>query len=158
MSYGIFYGFTAMLCPSDSVGSSDSVALDVTVRGFSFDPIPQHIDLVWQDITGCFISAGYLRVAALLGGLPHEWNAAAGTFAITGTAAQRTEIFYLLARNMSDEMEPERPCSVLIEFYLSHTPPQLVIHAHHKAVYSWRVDQLKPSPVFQFRAKDPVAC
>lgn len=139
----VCYEFTAMAC------LPDSIALYVTVRGVPFDLTPQQTGVLWQDITECFVSAGFFRVSALLSGLSYDWNGA-GTFVIKGPDTQREEIFHLLTHSFSEGREPDRPYSMSMEFYVSRNPPQVTIHAHHRAVYSWQVDQLKPSPVFQF--------
>lgn len=152
MSLDICYSFTAMSC------ASGVVSLRVNVCGVSSDALTsEQIDILWRDVVACFVSAGFFRVSALLSSLPYDWNSA-GTFVVEGTSEQRKQVFDLLARNSNDDHEPEHPHSVSMEFYLSRNPPQLTIHAHHKAVFSWRVDQIAPSVVFDFQTERAIAC
>ena len=126
----ICYEFSAVACPPDAV------ALYVTMRGVPYDLTPSQTRRVWQDVRVCFIHAGYPRVAAMLGRLPHDWNGA-GTFVITGPPHERQEVFDLLSRDFSPERKAGRPHTVSLEFHQAHTPPQLVIHAHHGMIYSY---------------------
>ena len=145
----ICYEFSAVAYPPDAV------ALYVTVRGVPYDLTPPHIRQVWHDVQVCFTHAGYPRVAAILGRLQPDWNGV-GTFIIKGPPAPRQEVFDLLSRDFSPDHKAGRPHTVSMEFHQSHTPPQLVIHAHHGMIYSWRVDDIPLSPIFHLQIEEKV--
>ena len=102
---------------------------------------PEARDAVWSDILRCFSYGGWSQVAAILEKLPYTQDSV-GTFSIAGAFRQRQQIFHILAPHY-DQLPGVR-FSVLIKFFRSDLPPNLVVH--HWVGRFWQVDRIREMP------------